>query len=249
MRKYGWINQLPDQRDLRSYMRPVEVPKSVDLRGKMPPIYDQGSLGSCTANGIAAAIQYDNDKQGEEAFMPSRLFIYYNERVIIDSVNYDSGACIRDGIKSVNAVGVCREATWPYVIGDFKKKPSEKAYLEASECKSVVYHAVDQLASQLEMHLAAGFSIVFGFTVYESFEFAEVTRTGKIPLPQKDERVMGGHCVKLVGYKDKRYVDKLFRVRNSYGKDWGEGGYGEIPYDYILNPALSSDFWVIEQVT
>lgn len=217
----------------------------------MPPVYNQGPLGACVGNGVAAAVQFDNAKQSEEAFTPSRLFIYYGAREIIGTVNYDSGACIRDGIKFIADVGVCKESTWPYEIADFRKKPDTKSYLEAKECKSLIYHPIDQTASQIEQHLAAGWLIVFGFSVYSSFETTKVKKTGDVPMPDlKNERVEGGHCATLIGYKDKRYKTKQALWRNSYGsEDWGDKGYGTIPYNYILDPDLASDFWVIEQTT
>ena len=112
---YGWVRDLPDARDF-SYAAPIHsfpqgLPPLVDLRPQCPPVYDQGQLGSCTANGIAAAIEFEQKKQGKKAFTPSRLFIYYNERAIEGTVNHDSGAQIRDGIKSVAAVGAPRRPT------------------------------------------------------------------------------------------------------------------------------------------
>src|SRR5271154_1514724 len=128
---YGWLPDLPDQRD-HLYAAPVEItailPASVDLRSNCPPVYDQGQLGSCTANAIAAAIEFDRKKQRLTDFVPSRLFLYYNERVMEGTVSSDSGAQIRDGIKSVSKIGAPREADWPYDIAKFTDKPPTKAY-------------------------------------------------------------------------------------------------------------------------
>ena len=116
--RYGWIPDLPDHRDY-AYAAPVaalvKLPALVDLRAACPAVYDQGQLGSCTANAIGAAVEFDQMKQKlKEVFMPSRLFIYYNERVMEGTVDQDSGAQIRDGIKSVAKQGVCPEEMWPY---------------------------------------------------------------------------------------------------------------------------------------
>src|SRR3981081_4189702 len=110
--RFGWIPDLPDHRDLlfsapRTILR--KLPRKVDLKPKCPPVFDQGEIGSCTANAIGAAIEFDQKKQRSRAFTPSRLFIYYNERVMENTVNEDSGAMIRDGIKSVAKQGVCPE--------------------------------------------------------------------------------------------------------------------------------------------
>src|SRR4051794_25448242 len=114
----GWVRDLPDPRDLM-YSAPLarlrKLPPSADLRAKCPPVYDQGRIGSCTANAIAAAIQFDRRKlRLRPDFVPSRLFIYYNERAMEGHVAYDSGAQIRDGIKSVSKLGVSPEKLWPY---------------------------------------------------------------------------------------------------------------------------------------
>src|SRR5690349_8351692 len=114
--RYGWLPDIPDHRD-RLYAAPVELagapPARADLRPQCPPVYDQGELGSCTANAIAGAIEFDRLKQKLADFTPSRLFIYYNERVIEHSVDSDSGAQIRDGIKTTAKLGDCPESEWP----------------------------------------------------------------------------------------------------------------------------------------
>src|SRR5438445_13260812 len=130
----GWVPDLPDQRDL-VYSAPapfiMALPTAVDLRPQCPPVYDQGQLGSCTGNAIAGAIEFERLKQKLTDFVPSRLFIYYNERVIEGTVRSDSGAQIRDGIKSVASQGVCPETEWPYDITKFEQKPPSKAYADA----------------------------------------------------------------------------------------------------------------------
>ena len=71
-------------------------------------------LRDLAANAIAAAIQFDRMKQKlPQIFMPSRLFIYYDERAIEHTIDSDSGAQIRDGIKSVGKLGDCPEAECP----------------------------------------------------------------------------------------------------------------------------------------
>src|SRR6202171_276947 len=123
--RYGWIPDQPDARD-HLYAAPAvflaALPPSADLRRRWPAVYNQGHLGSCTANAIAAAIEVDRIKQKISDFVPSRLFIYYNERVIEGTVRSDSGAMIRDGIKSVASLGVCPEPEWPYRISEFAGK-------------------------------------------------------------------------------------------------------------------------------
>jgi C1A family cysteine protease len=246
--RYGWIPDLPDQRD-HLYAAPVEMvgalPPKVDLRAQCPRIYNQGQLGSCTANAIAGAIEFDRLKQKIADFTPSRLFIYYNERAMEHSVDSDSGAQIRDGIKSVGKLGDCPEAEWPYEISQFKIKPTKNCYADALKYKAILYQRVMQTPSQLKGCLASGYPFVFGFTVYESFEGAQVAKTGHASLPKSGEPAIGGHAVVGVGYDDAK---QRFIVRNSWGDGWGMKGYFTLPYAYVMNNNLADDFWTIRVV-
>jgi C1A family cysteine protease len=245
---YGWKPDLPDYRDL-VYAAPEAVlaalPAKIDLTAKCPPVYDQGQLGSCTANAISGAFEFELMKQNSPVFAPSRLFIYYNERVIENTVSTDSGAQIRDGIKSVNTQGVCNETAWPYVINEFAVKPFQTCYTAALNHLVTSYQSVNQDLNQMKGCLADGYPIVIGFTVYQSFESPEVAKTGVLNMPKPHEAVVGGHAVVVVGYDD---ASKRFIMRNSWGTGWGMQGYFTMPYDYLLNPKLASDFWTIRLV-
>jgi C1A family cysteine protease len=246
---YGWVPDFPDGRDLLYAAPPTaldQLPKRVDLRPKCPAVYDQGQLGSCTANAIAGALEFDQMKQRlDDVFTPSRLFIYYNERAIEGTVDSDSGAMIRDGIKTVAKQGACPEKSWPYKIGKFTKKPNRACYSEAKKHQAIRYLRVSQTLGQLKGCLAAGFPFVFGFSVYESFESAAVARTGHAPMPKAGEALLGGHAVTAVGYDESR---EWFICRNSWGPKWGMKGYFTLPYPYLLQPTLSSDLWTIRQI-
>jgi C1A family cysteine protease len=248
IKKMGWVPDLPDHRDFTyAAPRPLlrKLPTQVDLRKKCPAVYDQGDLGSCTANAIGAAFEFELKKQKQKSFMPSRLFIYYNERVIEHTVSIDNGAMIRNGMKSVNKQGVCTEAEWPYIIGKFTSKPPANCYVDA-QCHQVLsYHRVPRDLKQMKSCLAEGYPFVFGFTVYDAFESNEVAKTGKLNLPTKAEGEVGGHAVLAVGYSDK---SKRFYVRNSWGNAWGQKGYFTMPYDYVTDENLSDDFWTIRIV-
>jgi len=247
---YGWIRDLPDTRDFlfsAPLIRfPQGLPPSVDLRSECPPVYDQGQLGSCTANGIAGAIQFDQGKQGVKDFTPSRLFIYYNERVIEGTVSQDSGAQVRDGIKSVATLGAPPETDWPYNVQEVAVKPPANAYSDAKQDLVTSYARVAQNLTQMQGCLAGGYPFVFGFTVYDSFESDTVAQTGVVPMPASGETSLGGHCVLAVGYDD---TQRMFIIRNSWGPDWGLKGYCLMPYEYLLQASLASDFWTIRSVT
>jgi C1A family cysteine protease len=245
----GWVPDIPDQRD-HLYAAPVEnlaaLPPSADLRAQCPPVYDQGQLGSCTANAIGAAIQFEQMKQNlPNPFQPSRLFIYYNERMLEHTVESDSGAQIRDGIKSVNKQGACPEDEWPYDITKFTDKPSDQCYQDATSHRAVSYQRVVQSLNQMKGCLASGYPFVYGFTVYESFESPAVAQSGHAPMPGGNEQVLGGHAVLAVGYDDS---NTWFIVRNSWGTGWGMQGYFTLPYAYLIDPNLATDFWTIRLV-
>jgi C1A family cysteine protease len=243
---YGWKRDLPDQRD-HLYAAPLQgvvLPSHVDLRPGCPSVYDQGQLGSCTANAIAGALEFDQIKQKLAEATPSRLFIYYNERVIEHSVNSDAGAMIRDGVKSVNKQGACAESLWPYNIDQFTVKPSAMCYQTALQHKATSYQRVLRNLAQMRRCLV-DFPFIFGFTVYESFESDAVAQSGIVPMPAHNESVLGGHAVLAVGYDD---ASQRFLVRNSWGSSWGMQGYCTMPYAYLLSSGLSSDFWTIRTV-
>lgn len=246
-RNYGWIPDLPDHRDhtLALYYSAPHLPAKVDLHASFPPVYDQGTLGSCTANAIAAAYDFERNRQKLEFLNPSRLFIYFNERAMEGTAGTDSGAALRDGMKSVSSEGVCPESMWPYVIERFANQPPTNCYTAATQWKAAQYSRVGQDLASMKSCLAAGFPFVFGFTVYQSFETDAVAHTGKVPMPSPVESVLGGHAVVAVGYSD---ASQRFLVRNSWGSQWGINGHFTIPYAYLLDSNLANDFWTIRLV-
>jgi C1A family cysteine protease len=244
---FGWLPDLPDHRDLL-YSAPMMVmrklPAKVDLRLKCPPVYDQGALGSCTANALGGAFQFGQRKQLIPNFIPSRLFIYYNERVLINTVLSDSGAYIRDGIKTMNSEGVCNEKDWPYIIAQFTAKPPATLYKKAATNQVLSYMRLNNAnLVQLQSCLAEGFPFVFGFTVFESFQ--SIGKNGIMPMPKPSEKRLGGHAVMAVGYDDTK---KVFLVRNSWGNVWGDQGYFYMPYAYITDTNRADDFWTIRLI-
>ena len=248
---YGRIKDDQDSRDFQLVvprLLAANLPPSVDLRGPfMPPIYDQGQIGSCTGQAVAAAFAYDHAKQGGKPFSPSRLWIYFQERLMEGRpINQDSGAMIRTGVKVVNQLGVPSERLWPYEVSRWARKPGLLAGLSAARHKAVTYAAVAHSVEALKAALAGGLPVIVGISVYESLESDAVDRTGDVPLPnRKAERLLGGHAILLIGYDDTR---QLFRFRNSWSSRWGDGGTGTLPYAYFTDYALSSDFWILQTV-
>ncbi len=241
---YGYIPDLPDHRDYlfsAVYHAIPKLPASVDLRANCSPIEDQKTLGSCTANALVGALEFLEKKDGVPFTDLSRLFVYYNERVIEHTVASDAGAMLRDGIKTLAKQGVCSEKNWPYILTKFKNKPTKACYSEASTHLITSYLRLQTL-DDMRSCLAAGYPFVFGFTVYASFESSQVAKTGVVPMPAAGESVLGGHAVVAVGYRDST---KRFIVRNSWGTSWGQKGYFTIPYAYLTNPQIASDMWTV----
>ena len=239
-RKYGWKKQNPDRRDLVYRPKITALPTSVKL-GNLPPVKDQGNLGSCTAHGLTSCVEFLELKDGHPLSLLSRLFLYYNERVIEGTVKSDAGANIRDGVKALNRLGCCPEKSWPYNPPRFAVKPSASCYKGATSHDLLKYAAVNGLASMKSV-LAAGYPFVLGFSVYDSFESDAVAQSGIVPMPQPNESCLGGHCVYCVGYDDN---PGLFLCVNSWGTGWGQKGLFQIPYAYLTDPNLADDFWVL----
>lgn len=273
IRNYGYIKSKPDTRDFRvvftndhvnAFLKKTNGKKIenevYDLRtivtlSQALSDIDQGSLGSCTANAIAYAYAFDEFKQSnKEIFMPSRLFIYYNERMLEGNVNSDSGAEIRDGMKCINKYGVCDEHHWIYDPSKFTEKPPQNIYDEAKLSKSVKYASIDldndknkdDRIAHLKRAIQSGYPFVFGFMVYKSFESEEVAKTGMVPMPKPHEKVIGGHAVCAVGFDDTK---QCFIVKNSWGPNWGINGYFYMPYDYISDSDMADEFWVVNVVS
>ena len=168
------------------------------------------------------------------------------ERVMEGDPSSDSGAAIRDGIKSVASQGACSEADWPYDISKFAVQPPQNCYTDAKLDLVTSYARVPQTIDAMRGVLAQQQPFVFGITVYDSFESQQVATTGIVPLPGGNEQMLGGHAILAVGYDD---ALRAFIFRNSWGSGWGQNGYGMIPYTYLTNSDLASDFWTISAVS
>ncbi len=240
---YGWLPDIPDQRDfLYTGIRPaLRLPKTVDLRPYCSTVEDQGALGSCTANALAGNLEFLDEKASPGWTDVSRLFIYYNERLVEGTVSSDSGAMLRDGIKTLRKYGVCSESIWLYDIAQFAVKPAKNCYADAKKYVIQSYYRLNSHTERL-VCLADGYPFVFGFAVYESFESEQTAKTGVVSLPKKGERMVGGHAVMAVGFDEKA---RRFLVRNSWGASWGMGGYFTMPYAYL--ETLADDFWTIRK--
>ena len=232
---------------------------SVDLRAWASPVEDQGGLGSCTAQAGAGIIEYYERKSFGRHVDASRLFLYKATRNLMKSKG-DSGAYLRTTMAAMVVFGVPPEAYWPYTDDEagFDREPPAFCYAFAQSYRTVLYYRHDPAGTtraavleRLKTHLAAGHPAMFGFTVYSSVDQAEAT--GRIPLPFGRERIEGGHAVAAMGYDDDKVIANAsggepcrgaLLIRNSWGRGWGENGYGWLPYAYVLK-GLAEDFWSV----
>jgi C1A family cysteine protease len=244
--RYGWKPSLPDLRDHIADASELPILDEVDPRAELPDVFDQGHLGSCTANAVAAAVEYDAKLNGSDPGFLSRLWIYYYERKLEGApADQDTGAFGRDGLKVCNKMGVALEKDWPYDITQFSVQPPDSLDAEAKQHRISNYRVVPRNLDSMKAVLSNKQTIAFGFSVYQSFESPEVAKTDIVPMPTRDEKALGGHEVLLVGYlKDE---PNYGLVRNSWGADWAIKGYFLMPWAYFLDTHLSSDFRTIRR--
>jgi len=252
--KYHWVPELPGKHYPRldhTKLPVVHIDSIIDMSSHMSAIENQHSLGSCTSHAIVGMMEYlqnyaagfANDHFQFEKL--SRLFVYFNERFLEGTIKKDAGALISDGMKSLVRWGICKESLWPYKIRQYKKQPPPEAFAEAVTRRIKEYAKVDQTEEAIEATLAAGFPIVFGMTIYTTFESDEVAASGFVPMPECDiEECLGGHALLIVGYNR---ITRMLKIRNSWGPEWGDKGYFYVSIDYILDRDLADDFWTVIQ--
>lgn len=271
--KHGGMGWIPDQPDFRDYtfaspelaeivkklklnsVDATTIPTSKDISQYCSPIEDQGQIGSCTAHAAAGLIEYGQRKAYGKYIDMSRLFIYKVTRDYL-GMKGDTGAYLSSTMAAIRIFGAPPESYWPYNTRRYDTEPSAFLYSFAKEYQSVNYVRLDPIGASpatvlnnIKTNITNGLPIMFGFTCYDSLY--NVTSDGKIPYPSKNENVVGGHAIDIVGYDDsitvKNTIDNVsvtgaLKIRNSWGTSWGQKGYGWLPYKYVLN-GLADDFW------
>lgn len=247
IKKGAVVRSGQDRRDHRLKLLDykAQVPKSVSLRSNLPYVFDQGSIGSCTANSAGSMYSWVALRQGAGLFIPSRLFLYYNTRALQGTVSYDSGASLRATMQSMRTYGVCSETLWPYEYAKLFETPSSPCYSEGAERQALSYAAVS-ISLVVMKNVLRTRPFVLGIAVYSSFMSPSVARTGQVPVPNtRTETLLGGHAILVMGYDDRR---KSFLCRNSWGTGWGLRGDFYLPYAYATSRRLAFDAWVLYSV-
>jgi C1A family cysteine protease len=215
----------------------------IDYRPRFKTIYNQGSIGSCTANAFCYAYNFN-----DPSFDPSRLFLYYNTRLLDNDnhISIDDGSTMTQGINALKKFGISSEKLWPYIISKFATKPTVAAYKDGLQHQVISAIYMNQKLNTLKACIQSRQPFVCGIMVYESFLSNNVTTTGNVPMPNVNtENLLGGHAITCVGYDDSRQV---FIMLNSWGKSWGVNGSFYLPYAYLTNTNLAGDFWKITKL-
>jgi C1A family cysteine protease len=238
---FGFIKDKWDHRDIYykirkyGYIPPTTNRKNIS---EFTYRYDQGQIGSCVANGVVTGFRRSLQMNKQPDFDASRLFTYWIAR---DDKNNDTGASIRDAFKAINKYGICSEMLWPYIPVKFASMPISKAFKEAEDHQAITYERIYPVTKEaIQDAVSRGFVVVYGKMLYESFMSAKVAKTGGVSVPSKCEDEIGGHCMTIFDY-DKEGTIEL----NSWGKDWGIDGTCHVPWKYVLDSKLCSDFWVL----
>lgn len=239
---YGWRGKLPGLTYPAADTTDLQILKEVDPRPHMPAVFDQGELGSCTANATATCFQYDSIVDGKDCGPLSRLWIYYFERAIEHTLGQgDTGAYGHDAF-TVARHGIPDESRYPYLINHFEAKPPDvepRAYRLTKPVK-----ALGHSERQFKQVLSNKQTVAIGFTVYESFE-SEWVEPGVMPMPRPEEGILGGHEVLVVGYLASYPQHAL--VRNSWGTSFALAGYFLMPWRVLLDPEMADDFRTIKR--
>lgn len=245
-RGFGWVRDYPDFRDQKfAYKAKVDVPLPPAVFNIVPDVRDQGELGACVffmVNTLMGSVIAANDMPDESWRILSPLYGYYKYREALGDVSYDSGASIRDAFKVVKDYGICREGLWPYNLEMWDVAPCQEAETDARNRQLISYHVLETLDDMLSC-LAEGFCFGCGISVYDSF--MDVGTSGKVPMPSRNEHWLGGHALTIWGYHK---ADGMFYGQNSWGQSWGKAGRFTIPFEFLTDKGLASDFWTIRLI-
>lgn len=247
---YGCQKDSIDNRDFKfgeKLQQQVTRHKKIDLRINYPYVFNQMTLGGCTAFASGTLAHYLMLQENKnKAVIPAHLALYFWTRILENTVSWDSGASVRNAVKTIHKYGTPNNQLFPYDPKKYLIAPQKPVQDDAKLRVFNAYYRLNQTLDELKTCLSMGYPFVFGFSVYDSFESESVANTGIVPIPQPNETFLGGHAVICLGYEEDT---QRFICRNSWSSNWGDKGDFYLPYAYITNKNLASDFWTAHFIT
>jgi len=236
-------------RPFLSLLNRQQLPNIVDLRPYLSPIEEQYTLGSCVGNALASILEYFYFHNTGHMKTFSRLFIYYNARMMEDEMSQrnateiDSGADLQFAIVSLIKYGCCEEQYWPFYQHLINIQPNDQAYENGQHYRLNEFSRLSNNINQLRECLAEGYPFVMAIKIFPSFAS---NHHGYIPMPKRHEKSSQyRHAIVCVGYI---HSERVFIIRNSHGIQWGDHGYGYLPYEYVTDKILTKDLWAIKSI-
>ena len=256
-RHFGWVEPSRDRVQRLRFAGPkadgllagVDPAPSIDMSA-IVRIVDQGPLGSCVAQACCQVIRaamaaktFDVDTE-----WPSRLWGYQLALAEQGTAGQDVGTANAIFFDVVAGHGFPRESAWPYEPGNLAQNPSPTAWRAAHDQradKSVAYHQIANFgparSADVRRALTAGYLVAFGTRVDGRFARGEIDA---VVGPPSLTDTVGGHAMALCGYCDQPDGSTIYKVANSWGKDWGEAGFFWMSEAYLTSP-MTNDLWIV----
>jgi C1A family cysteine protease len=258
----GWQKSLPDFRDyspetdeIRAIFERLRASRSADdklpenesLASYFPEVDDQLQLNSSPAQACVDLVQYFDRRALGRTVALSKLFVHQTSQRLLGATG-NTGVDLRTTLKAIVAFGIPYQQHWTYDPEKINEEPAAFLYAFADRFRSIRYVRLDgrnrtgqETLAIVKALLNAGFPSAFGFSVPTS-----ISRDADIPYRPTFDMVQGGQAVVAVGYDDQRLSSTkgALQIRNSWGREWGDDGYGWLPYAYV-EEQLAGDFWTI----
>jgi C1A family cysteine protease len=220
-----------------------DLPERVDMRPSLSAVQDQGARSTCLAFAVTAAHEVMRNVHNGVTEDLSEELLYWGCKQI--DGNTEPGSVFPSAAAALMQWGQPREELWPYK-GD--RDDTDVSYsppdgtLDAAICFKAPMRRIDANIQSIKTWLSRGYAVALGIILSQGFY---TPFHGAMSIPTSDEELTEGHAVLVVGYEDSPIPGEGFLIlRNSWGVDWGEGGYGYLPYAYI--DRFGGVAWIVE---